>query len=149
MMESVKAIVLTLTILVVISIVTPAPPERKCRTVFTDLNKRELQQINVCTKELGYKSGREKSQKSTCTMKCVLTKESLIKPDGQLSAEQFDIYVMEHFPPSLIDRANETFNPCLALFDGKNIEQDEFCKSYDPLVKCLTRNFANLCRGLP
>jgi len=135
---------------VVISIVTAAPPpERKCRGVFTDLNKKELQQINVCTKELGFKSGREKSQKSTCTMKCVLTKEGLLKEDGQLSTDQFDFYLGLHFPPSLVARANETFYPCLELFEGKFIENDEFCKNYDPLVKCLTRNFLNLCRGLP
>ncbi|OXA38622.1 uncharacterized protein LOC110861693 [Folsomia candida] len=133
-----------------ISIVSTAPPpERKCRTVWTDLNKLELRQIGVCTKELGWKGGREKTQKSTCTMKCVLTKEGLIQEDGHLSITNYNSYLLDHFPPSLVERSNETFFPCFELFEGTNIGVDPDCKEYEPFTKCLTKRFADLCKGLP
>ncbi|XP_035713949.1 uncharacterized protein LOC118438194 [Folsomia candida] len=140
----------SLLLVFVLSIVSTAPPpERKCRSVWTDLNKEELKKIGICTKELGWKNGREKSQKSTCTMKCVLTKEGLIQDDGLIALAKYNSYIIDHFPPSLLERSNSTFYPCFQLGEGITVGSDPDCKEYEPLIKCVNRRFADLCKGLP
>jgi len=41
-----------------------------------------------------------------------------INSDGSIVREQFDAYITEYFPPSLVDRANATLTPCYEEFEG-------------------------------
>jgi len=139
-------LLLTACILAIVSAQGQSQDLKSCRAVFSEQNRKQLTWINRCVKELGYKSAREKTQKSTCVWKCVLDNFNMLNDDGNLDKDQYNKHLTEEWPSHMLDRANTTFQPCLKI--GGETTQDEFCKGYDPLVKCLTRNFANLCKGI-
>jgi len=126
-----------------------AQEQKSCRAVFSEQNRKQIQQINVCVKQLGYKTGREKTQKSACVQKCVLENLEMLNDEGYVDQKQYNTYLAAQWPEYWVERANATFQPCLKIKrDEAAGPNDEFCKAISPITKCLTRNFANLCRGI-
>ncbi|OXA59970.1 hypothetical protein Fcan01_04607 [Folsomia candida] len=120
-----------------------AAEEKPCNAVVADLTKKQLGGISACTKALKFKDAKEKAKKTTCIMKCVLKKEALLDEKGQLTLEQFDKFLAKHFPDSMTEKANSTFRPCVdGALKGMD-DTEEFCKDYDPMIKCLLSTFPN------
>ncbi|CAL8132363.1 unnamed protein product [Orchesella dallaii] len=122
-------------------------PQKSCRATISDINKQQIDLVNRCVKELGFKSGRERAQKSGCVMVCVLKNLEMLNEEGIIDQSQVDKYLIEQWPEELQERANATMQPCLRLGPSPNFIQDEFCKGYEPLVKCVSRGFLNICKG--
>ncbi|ODN03203.1 hypothetical protein Ocin01_03483 [Orchesella cincta] len=122
--------------------------EKGCRATVQDLTKLQLQLLSVCTKELKFKNGKEKSKKMNCILRCAMIKAELTAADGQITPESVDYLLNKYVPPSLIDRANKTFYPCMDIGlqkKFKTVEEDPFCLTYDPFVKCFMQNAATFC----
>ncbi|ODN03202.1 hypothetical protein Ocin01_03482 [Orchesella cincta] len=151
----------TLTAVVVISIVLleihhllvmGEVKEKSCRATVQDITKLQLQLLAVCSKELKFKNGKEKSKKtnisSKCILRCAMIKAELTGKDGQITAESVDYLLHKFMPPSLIDKANKTFYPCMEIGlkeKFKTVEEDEFCLTYDPFIKCFMQNAQTFC----
>ncbi|XP_021950103.1 uncharacterized protein LOC110847463 [Folsomia candida] len=121
--------------------------DKSCRNVVAQLNKLQMTQINSCANQLGFTTTKERLKKSTCILKCVLQSIGVINHDGSVSAAKLDQYIDDHFPSNLRQKAHTTFTPCLKLVQPSLSTPigDEYCKSHDNFVKCMTRNFLMLC----
>ncbi|OXA59963.1 uncharacterized protein LOC110844879 [Folsomia candida] len=121
--------------------------EKSCKQVMADLTKRQLGGISACGKSLKFKNGKDKAKKMNCILKCVMTNEKVLNAEGYFDATQLDALIIKEFPPYLHEKANASFMPCSekgATIDP-NPETDEFCKSYDPFIKCLLGSLPTLC----
>ncbi|CAL8118907.1 unnamed protein product [Orchesella dallaii] len=122
--------------------------EKSCRSTFQELTKLQLQLISQCAKSMKFKNGKDKSKKMNCIMRCAMVKAELTGPDGQITAESVDYLLNKFMPPSLIPKANKTFYPCMQIgMDEpfKTPEEDEFCSTYDPFIKCFMQNAQGFC----
>ncbi|CAL8118904.1 unnamed protein product [Orchesella dallaii] len=124
-----------------------APPEKNCRQVAAQFTKRQIQGISQCTKSMKFKNGKEKSKKMNCILRCVMIRENLLGGDGQVTQEIYNRFVEAEFPGALMERFNGTFWSCMQIaFSGfKTLEEDEFCLTYDPFIKCMMGNVPGLC----
>ncbi|ODN03206.1 hypothetical protein Ocin01_03484 [Orchesella cincta] len=124
-----------------------APPEKNCRQIAAEFTKRQIQGITSCTKSLKFKNGKDKSKKMNCILRCVMIKENLLAADGQVTADIYNKFIEQEFPSSLQDRFNGTFWNCMQIaFRGfKTLEEDEYCGTYDPFIKCMMGNVPGLC----
>jgi len=124
--------------------------EKSCNSVVQELTKMQLGGITACTKRMKFKNGKDKSKKMNCILRCVLMDVGILENTGQvIEGDRVDGFLHKFFPDSLIERANRTFFPCLDIgvqTKFKTIEEDEFCTTYDPFIKCLLGNLPNLCR---
>jgi len=122
--------------------------EKSCKAIMADLTKRQLSGISTCIKALKLKGGKDKAKMMNCILKCAMENEGLVSKKGEISRDQIDTLLAREFPPSLVDRANKTFQPCVEKFDGTldaNSETDPLCASYDPVIKCLMGALPSLC----
>ncbi len=83
---------------------TEGPVRRSCRSIVSDQNRKQINGINECNKQLGYKTGREKSQKSACVIKCMLERLNMLNNLGIVDQDQYNKYLVEQWPEHLIDR---------------------------------------------
>jgi len=120
--------------------------QRSCRAIVSDLNKREIQSIGKCTKTLKYTNVRDKIAKSSCVMKCVLSTENIITPAGEFSQANLDAFVDREFPEELRPKIKGLIAPCVEQY-GKILDpNDEFCKSYEPAMKCFSSKLPSFCK---
>lgn len=94
-------------------------PQKSCRAHFSDMNRKQLKWINDCVKQLGYKTAREKTQKSTCVMKCVLENLKMLNDDGRVDEASFENFLKENWPEYLQDKGRAALKPCRDIA-GKN-----------------------------
>ncbi|XP_021943504.1 uncharacterized protein LOC110842098 [Folsomia candida] len=117
--------------------------EKACKTAVSDMLKYQMQSITKCTKELGFK-GKEKTEKMNCIMKCVLIASGAIKPDGKVEIESALGFVLEYIPVEFLEKALKGSMKCQRFMDSLD-PNEPTCKSYEPLVKCLTGFIMSLC----
>jgi len=124
-----------------------APPEKSCKMVAADFTKRQIRGISHCTKTMKFKNGKDKSKKMNCILRCVLIKEKLLNEEGLTNMEIYNKFVEDEFPPSIMDRFNATFFTCMPIaFAGfKTLEEDEYCTTIDPFIKCMMGQVPGLC----
>lgn len=91
------------------------PVEKSCRTVFSELNKKQVELIAECLKQLGYKTVKEKTQKSTCVLKCVMSNLKVLNGNGSVDEGTFNDFVEHQWPHHLQQRAKDAFGPCFTI----------------------------------
>jgi hypothetical protein len=67
----------------------------------------------------------------------VLAKEGILSPEGYYKQADFERFRDVELPPNLTDKVGPMFEKCVeaaATIDPS--PADEFCKSYDPVIKC-------------
>ncbi|CAG7725606.1 unnamed protein product [Allacma fusca] len=119
--------------------------EKTCKQLVSDITKRQLGGISKCTKSMKFKNGKDKSQKMGCILKCVMVKEGFLDAEGRMPKEQFDKFIEKELSPSLKERGLTLFDSCRASHADNLDPSEEFCKSYDPLVKCMLGAMTQLC----
>jgi hypothetical protein len=121
---------------------------KDCRGIVSDLNKREIAGISTCTKAMRsqFKNVRDKIAKSTCIMKCVLKNEKILTPAGEFSQENIDAFFTREFPVELHAKIKTLVQPCIDQYSDKLDDSEEFCKSYDPAIKCFSQKLPLFCK---
>ncbi|CAG7665322.1 unnamed protein product [Allacma fusca] len=122
-----------------------AKEEVSCKSIMGEMTKRQLQGISKCTKSMKFKNGKEKSQKMMCILKCVMANEGILSAEGKMDKETFAAFLEKEVPPSMKDRAKEVLGKCRDAHGDALDPSDEFCKSYDPLIKCFMGAVMQLC----
>jgi len=120
--------------------------EMTCKEFVGSLTKRQLGGIQECSKKLGLKTGKEKKEKMNCVLKCVMAKEGLLNSEGLFDDENFDGFLAREMPPNLLEKGGALFRNCKET-TGKLLDpKEEYCKTYDILIKCFLGVIGELCK---
>ncbi|OXA39602.1 hypothetical protein Fcan01_25689 [Folsomia candida] len=109
-------------------------PEKSCKQLLSELTKRQFSAIANCSKSMKFKNGKHKATMGNCILKCAMENENLVDRKGEVTREMIDTLLVKELPPSLIDRANATLEPCVAKYT-----------TYDPVIKCVLSALPNFC----
>jgi len=121
--------------------------EMTCKEFVGGLTKRQLGGISECSKKLGLKSAKEKKEKMNCVLKCVMIKEKLLNEEGLFDDASFDAFLAREMPPNLLEKGGGLFKNCKES-TGKLIDpKEEYCKTYDVLIKCFLGVIGELCKS--
>jgi len=119
---------------------------KTCKEQISDMTKMQMTMMSKCAKSMKFKNGKEKAAKSMCIMKCVLKDVGMLDEAGRTGETQFKTLVAKFFEkPEHQDYVFNVLNPC-QVEHGPNMDPDEeFCKSYDPFIKCLMGKLMQVC----
>ncbi|CAG7815494.1 unnamed protein product [Allacma fusca] len=120
-----------------------------CKAAVSYLMKQVMGGISKCSKTMKFKNQKERTAKMNCILKCVMISEGILNPDGTADVATVKAFVDREVPEKFIGKVMPMVSNCIDDPKVKLDPTEEYCKSYEPPIKCLMDQMPTFCEKNP